>query len=60
MSGDQTGNADKLDKEISGKGPKDAFPKGQASLDAQAPEVKKKDGAQYKDVENMKKQVGAE
>lgn len=46
------GDAEKLDKEMSKKGPKEAIPAASGkSMDATAPEVKKKDAAQYKDVE---------
>lgn len=51
--------ADKIAKQMEGQGKAEAMPKGSKKLDAEAPEVKKKDAAQYKEVENMKKQAGA-
>lgn len=46
------GDADKLDKEMSKKGPKEAMPAASGkSMDSTVPEVKKKDASQYKDVE---------
>lgn len=54
-------DASKLDKEMSGKGKKEAFPGvGKSKIDREAPEVKKKDAAQYKDINDMKKQNGHE
>lgn len=59
MAQNESSDYQKLDSSMSGKGSAEAFPKGKNSLDKEAG-VSGKDSAQYKDVDNQKKQAGAE